>query len=114
MKARGFSESAKLGLSAALSLPEGQRGPQHRDAKVWTIIDPEGRAHTVINLTDWARQNAHLFDTILTDADRERVAHNIRSGFGQIALSMNGKRERPVYSYKGWALVGLPRSKKEE
>jgi len=110
-KAQGYSDSAKAGLAAAMALPDGQRGPQHRDAKLWVLISPDGQEHYVINLKDWARKHAEWFDFVQDDTDRDRVAHNIRTGIGQIVRSMKQQRKHPVYTYKGWQLGDWPREK---
>lgn len=94
------------GTAAALKLPEGQRGPQNRNALIWHLIDPEGNPVTVVNLQDWARQHAKdYFGMEPTDA----AAANIASGIRQIKRSMEGKIRRngkvcTVSSYKGWGL----------
>lgn len=88
-------------------------GAQHREAKHWALIDPDGRRHEVTNLLDWARQNAEAFDAVKSDADRERVANNIRSGFGGIVQSMMGRKKHPCMTYKGWRLGDWPRDKDE-
>lgn len=113
LKAQGYSESAKRGLAAAMALPESQRGPRHRDAKVWLLIDPEGQRYRVVNLLNWAREHAHWFDTPADEADRLRVANNISSGFKQIVQSRLGHRKHPVYTYKGWSLGDWPRDKED-
>ena len=112
MREKGFTDQAKQALKTAMTLPESQRGQQHRSAKIWTLIDPDGAEHTIVNLLDWSRRNAHLFDVVRTDADRERVAANIRSGFEHIARSIQGRMEHPVYRYKGWGLAKPPESKR--
>lgn len=94
-----------------MALPDSQRGPQHRDAKQWVLIAPDGIAYRIINLMDWAREHADWFDIVQDDADRERIARNIRSGFGQIVRSMKQLRKHPVYTYKGWRLGDWPREK---
>lgn len=104
----GFTDQARLALDIALALPDSQRGPDHRSAKVWILIDPDGRQHTVTNLLDWARRHADTFDIVTSDEDRERIANNIRTGFGNISLSMKGLRKHPVSSYKGWGLAQPP------
>ena len=114
LKAKGFNDSAKKGLSVANSRPGSKRGPQNRNAKVWVLIDPDGVEHTVVNLLHWSRQHAHEFDAVLTDADRERVALNIRTGFGNICQSMRGTRKHPVYRYKDWGLASFPTHKDAE
>ena len=95
------------GTAAALRLPEGQRGPQNRNALIWHLTDPEGNPVTVVNLQDWARQHAQdYFGMEPTD----RNASSIASGFHQIKRSMEGKLRRkngaPVSlsTYKGWGL----------
>jgi hypothetical protein len=95
------------GTKAALQLPEGQRGPQNRESKIWHLRDPAGNPVLAVNLLDWARLHAaDYFDMEPTD----RSAHTIATGFRQIKLSMEGKRFQngkptPVSTYKGWTLV---------
>lgn len=95
-------------VAAAHALPEGQRGPQNRESKVWELIDPTGQHIVVTNLLDWARRNYTLFEPV--DADPEKAARRIASGFEAIASSMRGacSRQRPVSTYKGWGLASLP------
>lgn len=97
-----------VGTKAALSIPEGQRGPQNRESKVWELIDPEGNHITVTNLLDWARKNYTLFEAPTDDVDA--AALRISCGFRAITSSMRGakSRSRPVSSYKGWGLYKLP------
>lgn len=97
-----------VGTAAALSIPEGQRGPQNRESKTWVLIDPSGNHIVVKNLLDWARRNYTLFEP--ADADPEKASMRISSGFKAIASSMRGvnSRKRPVSSYKRWGLYALP------
>ncbi len=101
------------GTKAALNMPEGQRGPQNREAKVWILIDPDGNYHRVINLLDWARNNKDLF---FPPSIQENVAaRRISQGFQAIAGYARGVRSRkgkPVTTYKGWRLAQLPAEKK--
>ena len=96
-----------VGAAAALELPEGQRGPQHRASKVWILVDPSGSKIEVTNLLDWARDHYYLFEP---DGDPDAAAHRIAAGFGAIVSSMRGcpSRRRAVYQYKGWSLAGAP------
>lgn len=95
------------GTAAAMRLPESQRGPQHREAKIWHLRDPEGNPVTVVNLNDWARLHAQDYFGM------EPTDHNalvIASGIRQIKCSMEGKRMQhgkpvSISSYKGWTLV---------
>lgn len=112
LKSQGYSPNARNGLAAAMARPDSQRGQQHRAAKVWLLIDPGGQRHRVVNLMDWARAHAHWFDVPANDADRERIARNIRSGFGQIVQSRLGHRKNNIYTYKGWSLGDWPQDKK--
>lgn len=112
-KAEGYNANAKAGLAAAMALPEGQRGEQNREAKRWVLIEPDGTRHEFVNLTEWARKHAHWFDEVKDDADRERVANNIRSGFGGIVQSMLGRKKHPCYTYKGWRLGDWPRERED-
>lgn len=112
-KAEGLTDNARKGLTVAMARPDSQRGPQHREAKIWVLIDPDGHRHEVTNLLHWSRAHAQLFDIPADDADRERIARNIRSGFGQIVQSRLGHRKDPIYTYKGWGLGDWPRKKDE-
>lgn len=91
------------GFEAAMRLPESQRGEQHRESMIWHLVDPSGNKLTVVNLTEWARNNLQLFGE--TD---ETGVNRITSGFQQIAQSMRGKLKRSVYHYKGWGLSDVP------
>lgn len=99
----------KNGTAAALRLPEGQRGEQNREAKIWHLLSPDGVPETAINLQDWARRHAEdYFGVAPTDAN----AANIASGIRQIKRSQEGKIIRNgapvnVGSYKGWQLLGV-------
>lgn len=103
-----MSELQSIGVAAALSLPQGQRGEQNRESKTWTLIAPDGTHHTVVNLLHWARSHYKLFEPDSLDA--EATAQRIRSGFGAIASSMRGVKSRrhPISSYKGWGLYEIP------
>lgn len=102
-----------VGTAAALDLPEGQRGPQHRASKVWILVDPSGSKIEVTNLLDWARDHYYLFEP---DGDPDAAAHRIAAGFGAIASSMRGviSRRRAVYRYKGWSLDKAPSEREKK
>ncbi len=105
--------AAQKASEAAMLLPEGQRGPQHRTAKNWILIDPDGFRIEVANLLDWAREYYDFFEPDADDIDA--AACRIASGFRAIACSMRGvpSRKRPVRSYKGWSLYALPTDKED-
>lgn len=108
-----FDAVREKGTAAALSMPEGQRGPQHRESKIWVLIDPSGAHVTVCNLLDWSRENYTLFEPPCDDP--EKAAHRVSSGFRAIASSMRGvkSRNRPVSTYKGWSIAKIPIKAKE-
>lgn len=98
-----------VGVAAALSKPEGQKGISNRAGLLWILIDPCGRKHAAINLMDWSRENYEIFFPQATDVDH--AAETIHAGFMAIAASMRGVPSRlgqPVESYKEWRLDRLP------
>ena len=92
--------------------PKNQRGPQNKEAKVWTIYPPECDDPIVVkNLTDWARKNYDLFEPGSDDIDE--TAKRIVAGFSAIAQTLKGNRSsvgkrRGATSYKRWTMRGLP------
>ena len=93
-----------------MALPEGQRGPQNRSAKIWHLHSPEGDPVIAVNLLDWAREHAaDYFGMEPTDANAARIA----SGFRQLKRSMENKLHRKngapytVSTYKGWTLAAV-------
>lgn len=102
----------KNGTAAALKQPEGQRGPQNRESKIWHLRDPDGTPVIAVNLLDWARHHTEDFGMEPTEAS----AINISTGFRNIKRSMEGKLKRcgkpyTVSSYKGWTLVAWGKNK---
>lgn len=94
-------DNLSYGTKAALKLPEGQRGPQNRAAKKWTLKSPDGTIYDVVNLLDWCRNHAELFGKESNDHNAAVIA----SAFRGIKRSMEGKRKPPVTSYMGWTLL---------
>ena len=96
------------GAAVNASMPGGMRGEDHRSAKVWRLIAPDGERIEVVNLQHWARNNAHLFGKRAgNDHDAAVIAH----GFKNISESQRGLRKRPVSTYKGWSLAEPPSKK---
>lgn len=98
----------RVGLASAMEKPEGQRGPQNRESKIWTLITPDGELIKVRNLKDWSRKNYTLFEPQCDNIDA--AANRVARGFMAIASSKRGvkSRKRAVNSYKGWGLYCLP------
>lgn len=109
-----MAEFAETGHAVAMSIPEGQRGPQNRESLLWILIDPQGGYHKAVNLTDWARKNRLLF--FGPSVPEDVAAMRISKGFYAIASSMRGvpsRRGRPSMSYYKWRLAELPREPSE-
>lgn len=111
---RRFSEFNQKGMEAAMKLPECQRGPQNRTAKIWVLIDPIGNRIPIVNLLDWCRENYTLFEPPCENIDK--AARRVASGFRAIASSMRGvkSRKHPVSTYKGWSLEKIPIKKEDK
>lgn len=105
-----MDELQPRGVQAALAIPEGQRGPQNRESKIWVLVDPSGNQVPCTNLLDWARNNYRLFEPQTAEKDRDMAARRIASGFKKIATSMRGAPscKGSLYHYKGWGLLSLP------
>lgn len=91
---------------AAMQLPEGQRGPQNRSAKIWHLITPEGTEIVTASLSDWARRNYELFEP--GSDDPEASARRIRAGFAALSRVLAGTaplKQRGLTQYKGWGLA---------
>ncbi|WP_430597507.1 hypothetical protein [Enterococcus sp. AZ177] len=73
------------------------QGDKHPNAKYWKIKSPIGKIYETVNLKDFIRQNLELFD-----GSSVRQAFD---GIVKIKASEQGKRKRPVKSYKGWTLL---------
>lgn len=109
-RAAAATGNLKNGTAAAMALPEGQRGPQNRNAKIWHLRSPEGEPVVAVNLLDWTREHAaDDFGVEPTDENAARIA----SGFRQLKRSMEGKLRRKngapytASTYKGWTLVAV-------
>lgn len=100
---------------AAMDLPEGQRGQQNRESKVWLVKTPENTVIKIIGLSQWARKNYKLFEPESTDPDA--TAKRIRAGFSAMSSSLGGYREKTgsmVGQYKGWQLLSVRKKGDEE
>lgn len=107
-----------LATTKALENPLNQRGPQNREAKIWTIYPPDSdEAVVVTNLKHWARENYELFEPGSDDIDA--TAERICSGFHAIAQTLKGNRggsgkQRGTTTYKGWSMRTLPEVPKKK
>lgn len=64
-------------------------------AKSWVLVSPDGEKYYVDNLALWARENSD----IIPGTERQ-FCDSIR----KIKYTMQGKRKRGNYQYKGWTL----------
>jgi hypothetical protein len=74
----------------------------HSHAKKWHLRDPNGRTHRFSNLTEWARQNEHLFHDDRPES-KAPFCDRIRGGIANLVAS-HGRS----CSYKGWVVVSDP------
>jgi len=94
---RGETENLKKGTAAAVESPIAGPFETNCNALIWQLRSPEGRIYTCRNLNLWMRNNKDLLPS---------SPYLFRSGIMQVKRSYQGKREHPVYSYKGWELLG--------
>lgn len=91
-----------IATNAAMQLPGNQKGVQNRTGKLWILIDPTGNKHAAINLLQFIRDNAELFDIM---PDDEKSIRRISYGFRQISRTLSGTNSgRPVYHCREWGL----------
>lgn len=106
---RGQTENLKLGTDAAKESPIAGRFETNQNAKIWTLVDPEGNEIEVRNLLLWCREHTELFGKPPGDKSAEQIS----CGFRAIAQTMTGARGRPgkqkgAMSYFGWTLKRPP------
>lgn len=100
---------------AAMALPEGRKGSQNRESKVWIVKTPENTVIKIVGLAQWARENYKLFEPDSTDP--EATVERIHGGFSAMSSSLSGCREKAgamVGQYKGWQLLGVYKKDDEE
>lgn len=91
-----------MGKNAAMELPGNQKGIENRTGKLWILIDPTGNKHAAINLLQFIRDNAELFDIM---PDDEKSIRRISYGFRAISRTLSGTNSgRPVYHCHDWGL----------
>lgn len=99
----------------AMALPEGCKGAQHRDSKVWIVKSPENTVLKIVGLAQWARNNYKLFEPDSTDP--AATANRIHAGFSAMSSSLSGYRQKKgcmVGQYKGWQLIYVGEKDEEE
>ena len=68
----------------------------HMHAREWVIQDPVGNIHKCRNLLNWLREHEDMLDGTPKQA---------WDGITKIKYSMQGKRKRQSYQWKGWKLI---------
>lgn len=100
---------ASVAAKAASERPEGQKGSQNRECKVWILRAPDGTLHRAVGLLPWAREHYMLFEPDAPDPNA--AVRRIAAGFSAIAGSMfygsPTRKRNPVTSYKGWQLLSV-------
>lgn len=92
-----YDKTNKKWLAERDKYAADHQGEKHPNAKFWRMQSPTGKTYETINLKAFIRQNLELFD-----GSTLRQAFD---GIVKIKASQQGKRKRPVSSYKGWKLL---------
>lgn len=99
----------KNGVESAKKSPKSGRFESNVNAKVWTLIAPNGREFNCTNLRLWAREHTDLFGFEPGDHSANKIAH----GFHNISQTYHGTRTG-VHTYKGWSLKSAPQELESE
>lgn len=83
-------------VAARYSNPKLMPSPENINAKSWIIQSPDGAVYECRNLKNWLREHEDLLDGTVNQA---------WDGISKIKYSMQGKRKRPCYQWKGWRLI---------
>ena len=81
--------------AAALS-PNSGRFETNAIAKSWVVQSPDGTIYNINNLSLWASEHADMLPGTPT-----QFSYGIRS----IKRTIQGKKKRGCYQYKGWTLL---------
>lgn len=90
-----YAITLAMAHEAAKTNPNTAPVETNRGAKSWVIVSPEGKKYEINNLALWARDH----EEILPGSARQ-----FADGIRKIKQSIQGKRKRPAYQYKGWTL----------
>lgn len=75
---------------------------RHWGTKHWVISSPEGKVFECDNLLNFIRDHQELFDGTINQA---------YDGIRKIKSSLEGKRKKPSYQWKGWKLISCSDNK---
>lgn len=90
------AENLKLAQDVAKISPNSGKFETNAIAKSWVIQSPDGERYEVNNLDLWAREHSNILPgTPLQFSD----------GIRKIKMTLQGKRKRGCYQYKGWMLI---------
>ncbi len=92
------SESLAKGTEHSIKSPYGGKGELNASAKSFTLLSPEGKTYTGVNLRNWVRANKEIWG-IETDEEAERVSNGLR------VIKHNIKLNRRGQTYKGWTFI---------
>lgn len=74
----------------------------HWITKHWIISSPDGKIYECDNLLNFIREHQELFDGSVKQA---------YDGIIKIKSSLEGKRKKPSYQWKGWRLISCTENK---
>lgn len=81
---------------AAIISPNSGKFETNVRAKSWVIQSPDGTVYNINNLILWAREHADILP-----GTPKQFAFGIRT----VKQSLQGKKQRGCYQYKGWKLL---------
>lgn len=98
-KGRDMSKIQDLGTSAAMKSPKSGKFVTNYSAKRWILLSPDKEIYDCVNLAEFVRTHADLFDIEPTDENVYRVCH------GFFTIKKNLKRKKGTITYKDWTLL---------
>lgn len=97
LAAVGVNDNAlKIAHQMAATSPLTGRFETHMHAKEWVIQAPNGEIFKCRNLKNWLREHDDMLDGTVSQA---------WDGISKIKYSMQGKRKKHLYQWKGWRLL---------
>lgn len=88
--------NVKIAQEAAVKSPNSGKFETNAVAKSWIVKSPQGEVYEVNNLALWARKHEELLP-----GEPLKFVNGIRD----IKRTLQGKKKRGCYQYKGWTLL---------
>jgi hypothetical protein len=96
LSGKGQGENLKKGTPAARISERSGPFITNINAKLWTVLDPNGATYRVRNLALFCRENAAKF--------APHGHRNAYAGLRAVQAWLTGKRSRQVSQWRGWTL----------